>query len=226
MLATTAKYANYGMNPLWPTTDVRYWNYQNTPAFLLAILAALDRFTRRKVQLSALANRQIRTDRSCLPAAAGLGGLFFAFHAFASDAGTLIAWSSEGYPIRGPTVFHGFMSLSAMAVGLLLSFSTNMAGSPAWWAVGLPGLGVLYGSKHWQSYAGGLLFLTFAFSVAPRLIGSALQHPPGRTFFLAWLFYDLLALLSIFCTAYAFVVRHQAVMCYGAYEVGSPMGTS
>jgi hypothetical protein len=226
LLATTAKYANYGMNPLWPTTDQRYLKYQNTPAFILVLLAALDLLTRPgsaeensgDATASATASSDDTTVNSkpvisssqtgsCLPAAMGLGALLYTFHAFASDAGTFIAWSFEGYPVKGPTVFHGYLTIGAICFGLSLSLYTRLASNPIWWAIGIPGIAVVYVATQWQGYLGGLLYLVMAFSAAPSLLLSALRYSPGRTFFFAWLTYDILTLLSIFTTAYAFVVR-------------------
>lgn len=118
LLSNILKYVNNSENPLWVTTDIRYWRFKNTPAFILAILAVTEVWLRpQRLRLAAAPKPNSSWSLTSLQ----LGAVFFLLHLFLTDSGTAIRWSWSGYPSRGPFPEHGALSHAAIAMGILAS---------------------------------------------------------------------------------------------------------
>jgi hypothetical protein len=143
---------------------------------------------------------------SFFAASTGFGALLFLIHFLFTDSGTIIAWSWEGYPIRGPTAIpHGALTLLAMSLGVALSHLRSLVTSREWLIAGCAGSWVLYATKGWSAFAGGAILGTFSLSLLPSFVEAIIQHSPGPAFFLAFLVYNILVLSSVWTVAYAFV---------------------
>ncbi|KAF9340725.1 hypothetical protein BGZ91_000549 [Linnemannia elongata] len=90
-------------------------------------------------------------------------------------------------------------------MGLTLSSKRRWVTSLIWWAVGTAGLAVLHFNEGDVGFAGGIVFTVYALSLFPALFRSLSRQPPGRTFLLAMLVYNFLALAHVWVVAYAFV---------------------
>ena len=89
----------------------------NGIGLVLAVLAAI-RFTRDSSSSDGVPGPGGRKGviSSPLPAACGIGGLFFGLHSLLSDTSTMILWVWDGYPVRGPlSVPHGWLTIAAMS---------------------------------------------------------------------------------------------------------------
>lgn len=203
----------------------RYWSTQNIPALALAFLAWLDLATRDAPQTDVKATQESDPGSSTL-AAFGFGGAFFALHCFLSSSTVIVSWVQTGWDTKSPSTSHGVLVLLFMCFGVYLSTRyMDLAKNFLWWSAGAAGLATLYAKdkvrnglrgcekladlrscdRQWHGFCGGLLVAAFVPSVTPGLVRAALQHNPGRTFTVAWLVYDVLSLLSVFTTAYAFI---------------------
>jgi PGAP2IP, second transmembrane domain len=144
-------------------------------------------------------------------ASIGLGGLIFSLHCFLTDSGTLVAYSWTGYPITGPVPgFHGYLTLMAMALGIIISNSTvkTMVCHPIWMAFGALSSYLMYQWRGWPGYIAGLclsVFLTSLIPVIIRIVSLHGKHSPGKVYFTAWLVVCLLDFANVWTVAYAFV---------------------
>lgn len=201
--SSIAKFAYQTNNPIWPIVPANNGGHHKTGIFL-AILAAI------RIVQSPASNPVPTIDKStgsALPHTLGFAGLMFGLHTLLSDSSTMILWVWEGYPVRGPLpVPHGIWTILAMSVGVLFGlFYPAAARSWTAYGVGAIGAAALTCFSHWTGYYGGLTIAFYLTSIAPIIITAAVRHPPGRTFFLGFLFYNILVLAHVWTTAYAFV---------------------
>lgn len=205
LASSVAKYACQTNNPIWPAVHAANggWNKTGT---VLAFLAML-RMTRRPLDVTGGASAMKKQQGSSVPAALGLSGLFFGMHSLLSDSSTMISWVWEGFPIRGPmAVPHGSYTIFAMGFGLLVGlYYPRFTRSWTFYGVGSIGAAVLTTCPHWTGFYGALILTTYLMAIAPVLISNATRFPPGRTFFLGFLVYNILVLAHVWVVAYAFV---------------------
>jgi endonuclease/exonuclease/phosphatase family metal-dependent hydrolase len=202
LLSSVAKYACYTNNPTWPIMHGPNGGWNKT-GIVLAILSIL-RTTRNVSPNTSLPNAG---KGSSTLAALGLAGLFFSMHSLLSDSSTMILWTWEGWPARGPiAVPHGSLTHIAMGGGLLIGlFYPRLARSWTFYGVGAFGAAVLTTFSHWFGFYGGLALATYTTAAAPILISSAVKHSPAKTFGLGFLIYNILVLAHVWVVAYAFV---------------------
>lgn len=202
LLSSVAKYACYTNNPTWPIMHGPNGGWNKT-GIVLAILAAL-RTTRNVSPNTSLPNSG---KGSSFLASLGLSGLFFAMHSLLSDSSTMILWTWEGWPARGPiAVPHGSLVHVAMGAGLLIGlFYPRFARSWSFYGIGAIGAAALTTFSHWLGFYGGLALAAYTTASAPILISSAVKHSPAKTFGLGFLFYNILVLAHVWVVAYAFV---------------------
>lgn len=205
LMSSVAKYAFYANNPIWPVMHAENGGW-NKLGLVFAILAVF-RTTRRDPSLIIDAQVGKQQKGSGLLAAFGLGGLFFAMHSLLSDSSTMVSWVWDGYPVRGPlAVPHGSYTILAMGLGLPFGlFFPDLAGSWTMYGIASIGAAVLTTYRHWFGFYGGLVLAFYVFASTPVMIGSAVRHGPGMTFGVGFLFYNLLVLMHVWVTAYAFV---------------------
>lgn len=133
----------------------------------------------------------------------GLGALIHLVQTFATDSGTIIAWTWTGYPITGPTL-HPFAGvvIAAAAIGPFLPL--DVLGLP-WAMFGCTGAVLLYGFQDWIGFLGGLMLVTYLTSILPPYLRAASVGKPASTFGNAQLINILLDVASVVTVAYAFV---------------------
>ncbi|KAG0252297.1 hypothetical protein BG011_007078 [Mortierella polycephala] len=204
ILHNVVKQAWWANNPIWPIMNENTGG-QNMVGLVLGVLASVQVMLRKEPGSDEPQSIQKKSENWVL-AAIGAGGYLFCLHSMFTDATTISRWSLGGYPNTGPQpVPGGLMVIAAMAMGLTLSSKRRWVTSLVWWAVGSAGLAVLHFYEGDVGFAGGIVFTVYALSLFPTLFRSLSRQPPGRTFLLAMLTYNVLALAHVWVVAYAFV---------------------
>lgn len=208
------KYLNYSTNPFWCTVNPASGGWNKT-GLVLAILALMEYRYRpndlfpapplpaggvEKV-VSLTHEKQDRSSR--LAVILGLGSLIHLVQTFLSDSGTIIAWTWNGYPVKGPTL-HPFAGLVIAAVAFGLNLHVVVA-SRAWGLLGLAGTVILYVFPDWLGFAGGLALALYLSALIPTYFRLASIFPASSTWGHALLVNCLLDVISVVTTAYAFV---------------------
>lgn len=206
LASSVAKFANHSNNPIWPimNADNGGWNWTGLILGILAVVrASRNTTTGGGNQKAALDGKH---GSSVLPAL-GLAGLLFGLHSMLSDSSTMILWTWDGFPIKGPiAVPHGALTLLAMGVGFLIGmFKENWATSWTFFGIGSFGTAVLYKNPGWIGFYGALVLATYLMALIPSFVKSAAKHPPARTFGTAFLVYNIVVLAHVWVVAYAFV---------------------
>ncbi|KAK5827911.1 calcofluor white hypersensitive protein precursor [Linnemannia elongata] len=206
VLHNVVKQAWWANNPIWPIMNENTGG-QNMVGLVLGVLAAVQVMLRKEPGADEPQTIEShKKGESWLLAAIGGGGYLFCLHSMFTDSTTISRWSLGGYPNTGPQpVPGGLMVIAAMAMGLTLSSKRRWVTSLIWWAVGTAGLAVLHFNEGDVGFAGGIVFTVYALSLFPALFRSLSRQPPGRTFLLAMLVYNFLALAHVWVVAYAFV---------------------
>lgn len=203
ILSSVAKFANYSNNPIWPIMHDNNGGWNKT-GLALAVLAIIRSTPRQgPVSGSLYGNRS----GSSIPAAIGLGGLLFGLHSLLSDSSTMILWVWDGYPVKGPlAVPHGAYTIVAMGAGFLLGLlQEEFTKSWSFYGIGCVGAAALYRNPGWWGYYGALTLAVYLMAIVPTFVQSAARHPPGRTFGVAFLVYNIMVLAHVWVVAYAFV---------------------
>ncbi|KAG0203146.1 hypothetical protein BGX28_004494 [Mortierella sp. GBA30] len=204
ILHNVVKQAWWANNPIWPIMNENIGG-QNMVGLILGVLASVQVMLRKEPGADEPQTIQ-KTGESWVLAAISAGGYLFCLHSMFTDSTTISRWSLGGYPNTGPQpVPGGFMVIAAMAVGLTLSSKRRWVASLIWWIIGSAGLGVLHFVEGDVGFAGGVVFTVYALSLFPTLFRSLARQPPGRTFLVAMLVYNILALAHVWVVAYAFV---------------------
>ncbi|KAF9583840.1 hypothetical protein BGW38_008357 [Lunasporangiospora selenospora] len=206
VLHNVVKQAWWANNPIWPIMNENNGG-QNVVGLALGVLACIQVMFRKEPNAEEpQIVRGNKSGESCLLAAIGAGGYLFCLHSMFTDSSTISRWSLGGYPNTGPNpVIGGLMVIIGMSVGLVLSSKRRWVTSLLWWAVGSSGLAVLHFYEGDMSFAGGIVFTVYALSLFPVVFRSLARQPPGRTYLLAMLVYNILALAHVWVVAYAFV---------------------
>ncbi|KAF9272744.1 hypothetical protein BGZ68_002124, partial [Mortierella alpina] len=204
ILHNVVKQAWWANNPIWPIMNENTGG-QNMIGLVLGILASVQVMLRKEPGEDEPQTIQ-KTGESWLLAAISAGGYLFCLHSMFTDSTTISRWSLGGYPNTGPQpVPGGLMVIAAMAVGLTLSSKRRWVTSLIWWIIGTAGLAVLHFFEGDVGFAGGIVFTVYALSLFPTLFRSLSHQPPGRTFLVAMLVYNIFALAHVWVVAYAFV---------------------
>ncbi len=203
LMSSTAKFAWYTNNPIWPIMHAANGGWNGT-GLILAILAAL-RFTRRAPLQGG--NPAGEKNGSALLSAFGIGGLFFGWHSLLSDTSTMILWVWDGYPVRGPVSnVHGWYTIAAMTVGIVIGISKpGLVTTWTAFGVGSVGAALLTLYSEWFGYYGGLTLTVYLTAIAVPLICSAAKKSPAVSFGLGFLIYNFVVLFHVWVVAYAFV---------------------
>lgn len=202
LVTSVFKFMCHSNNPAWPIMHKENGGY-NEVAVFVGLASAL--FTRK---LSISSTTFERKGGSLLLASLGLGGYLFCLQAYLSDSSTMIYWTWEGYPVRGPTpLTGGLFHFAAFALGILASiqFHPNVFASPVNTLISAAAAFVLYSFKGWAGFAGSVVYTFHLASLAP-LIGQAVAgYNTAALFSLSFLFSVLISLASVWIVAYAFV---------------------
>ncbi|KFA75825.1 hypothetical protein S40288_01913 [Stachybotrys chartarum IBT 40288] len=204
ILSSTAKFAWYTNNPIWPIMHAENGGW-NLTGLIVGVVAAL-RFTRRAPLTSGNAPTR-GLPGSGLLSACGVGGLSFGLHSLLSDTSTMILWVWEGFPIRGPYFStHGWFTIAAMSLGLFAGvFRPNIAGSWPTYAAGTIGAMLLTFYSHWTGFYGGLALAAYLMAASVPILSNAARRSPTVTFGLGFLIYNFMVLFHVWVVAYAFV---------------------
>jgi hypothetical protein len=210
------KYLNYSTNPLWATTDAGSGGWNLTALALAA--ASLYEYRHRPASLFPSPPTSVEKDKPVPQMSSsrlqrvlvmlGFGSLVHMLQTFLMDAGTIIAWTWTGFPIKGPTLhpFAGVVILVSALAATAVSYRSHTPVSAAIWSIlGAGGAFVLYAYPDWAGFNGGLVFTAYLISILPRLLRAASALPPGKTFGNAMLVNIVLDVASVVTAAYAFV---------------------
>ncbi|TVY71446.1 Protein cwh43 [Lachnellula suecica] len=204
LIASSAiKFAWHTSNPIWVIANSENGGH-NGLGFILAVLAVL-----RSTRKSPVAGSQLQGHKegSSILAGLGIAGVFFGMHSLLSDSSTIILWTWEGYPVKGPiSAPHGALTIAAMAGGLVIGlFNDTLARSWTFFGLGSIGAALLTTTSNWTGYYGGLALSVYLMAVAVPLIGSAARKNPAVTFGFGFLVYNFMVLFHVWVVAYAFV---------------------
>jgi hypothetical protein len=205
LASSVVKYAWQTSNPIWPIVHAENGGWNGT-GFTLAVLAVYRSTRRAPVSDSGLAQPR-GAEGSSLLAGLGLAGLFFGLHSLLSDSSTMILWTWEGYPIKGPIAApHGALTIAAMGVGLVLGlFNYGVARSWTLYGIGCMGATTLTLYANWTGFIGGLVLAVYLMAASVPLIASAARKRPAITFGTGFLAYNFMTLFHVWVVAYAFV---------------------
>ncbi|KAM0787197.1 hypothetical protein ACM66B_006439 [Microbotryomycetes sp. NB124-2] len=211
LASVVLKFANYSLNPFWPIMNdhaagrMATGGY-NTVGLVCGVVAWLILVAfpaRERVQAP---QRERTTFFELVASAFGFGSLMFLTQFLFSDSGTTIAWSWQGYPIRGPTAMpHGVFIILAMALGIVASYRPSVGRNAAFLSVAGASCYLLHAFKGWASFIGACLLAFSSFAMFPAFVAGIGRHNPGVSFLLAYLVYAILLLASVWTVAYAFV---------------------
>lgn len=159
--------------------------------------------------------------------AIGFGALIHLLHTFATDSGTIIAWTWSGYPIKGPTL-HPFagVTIAFMSFFTCVPFGRHLA-------AGLVGAGsvALLLFPDWTGYVGGLVIISGLLGSFPGYLRAVSALPLASTLGTAMAVYATLDVLSVVTVAYAFVplghlLRERTDIVLGICGIAIFAGTS
>jgi len=203
VMSSVAKFAWYTNNPIWPVMHAENGGWNGT-GLVLAVLAVL-RFTRKAPLQTDYVTE--RTSGSSLLSAVSIGGVFFGLHSLLSDTSTMILWTWDGYPIRGPVSnVNGWYTIVAMSAGLILGlYKPGFVASWTAFGIGSIGAAVLTLYRQWFGYYGGLTLTVYLTAISIPLIGNAAKKSPATTFGLGFFIYNFIVLFHVWVVAYAFV---------------------
>ncbi|KAF9105486.1 hypothetical protein BGX27_009591 [Mortierella sp. AM989] len=206
VLHNVVKQAWWANNPIWPIMNENTGG-QNMIGLALGVLASVQVILRKEPHADEPpVTQEGKHGESWFLAAIGAGGYLFCLHSMFTDSTTISRWSLGGYPNTGPQpVPGGLMVIAAMATGLTLSSKRRWVTSMVWWLIGSAGLAVLHFFEGDVGFGGGIVFTVYVLSLFPTLFRSLTRQPPGRTFLLTMLVYNILALAHVWVVAYAFV---------------------
>lgn len=199
---SVAKFANHSNNPAWPIMHKENGGF-NEYAIFIGLASAL--LTRSRVTVRTELKQK---GGSLILAALGFGAYLFSLQAFLSDSSTLIYWTWEGYPVRGPTpLTGGVIHFAVFAVGILASlyFHPNVFAKPIFSIFGAASAYVLYSFKGWAGFAGSLGLSLYIVTLAPLIGQSISGYNVAALFSLAFFFSVVISLASVWIVAYAFV---------------------
>ncbi|KAI9886639.1 MAG: hypothetical protein M1823_001553 [Watsoniomyces obsoletus] len=201
--SSIAKFAFQTSNPIWPIVHSANGGW-NKLGLALAVLATL-RSTRKRMSSGTVYVPPFAV--SPILAGLGIGGLIFGLHSLLSDSSTMILWTWEGYPVRGPlAVPHGAYTIFFMGLGSAAGpFFPDFAVSMPLHCVASIAAAVLTFTSNWTAYYAGLALATYLMALIPTLISSAITQGAAVTFGVGFLTYNIMVLAHVWIVAYAFV---------------------
>ncbi|KAI5806134.1 Frag1/DRAM/Sfk1 family-domain-containing protein [Geopyxis carbonaria] len=208
LASSIAKFANHTNNPVWPIMNGINggWNKIGLLLGVLAVLRSTRRTPNGSAELPSTHSQEKPAGSAMLPAI-GLGGLLFGLHSLLSDSSTMITWVWDGYPIKGPLAApHGAYTIAAMGIGASIGlFKPSVAEAWSFYGVATISAAIFYANAGWFGYYGALILTVYLTAITPAFITAATRHSPGKTFGLAFMFYNIIVLAHVWVVAYAFV---------------------
>ncbi len=213
LMTNIVKYMGYSSNPFWTIKHGPSggWNVFGIIIGLIASIEAIQhprRGTDGKKELPVI-------QQSAFLTGTGLAGILFSFMCLAVDFGIVIRWSTEGHPWPAPEpALWSIVTMASMMLGMKMSTEgaevENLVVSNRWWAFGSTMVMLLYFLEiPYLAYVCGLAYLTWLFSVAPRVIAAALgqagSNKLGTTLVVSNLWFMLMLFGSVWPVAYEFV---------------------
>ncbi|KAL7421582.1 Protein cwh43 [Cryptotrichosporon argae] len=204
------KYLAYSTNPFWPVVDAKSGGW-NITGLVISALALYEYHARPASLFPAQPVKSVEPEHIVAKrlshtypniVALGLGSLIHLIQTFITDAGTAIAWSWSGYPIRGPTL-HPFGGVVIAVAAFAVAADLDWTG-PMRYFLAVYAFGGLYFSDGMMCYLSGLAVITFLLASLPPYLQAASTLPPSTIgHAMAWL--CVLDVASVFTVAYAFV---------------------
>ncbi|KAJ1965960.1 Protein cwh43 [Dipsacomyces acuminosporus] len=202
-------------NPVWVTMNETNGGWNKT-GILLGVISLLDVVTRKSDAAAALRDSK-KNDLAApvgdahrraawLPSAFGLGALLFALHSMYSDSSIIGRWTWDGYPSTGPQpVPWGGLVITALAAGFSVGHRIDLTTGMLWWGVSSVCAGLVTFVSGWPGFIAGLILAFYFGSVTRSILRVVARCPPGRTFFVGILWYNVLVLAHVWVVAYEFV---------------------
>ncbi|KAJ1934457.1 Protein cwh43, partial [Linderina macrospora] len=202
-------------NPVWATMNEVNGGWNKTGIFF-GIVALLDVVTRRsdaqaevreaKKKDLAVPVQGKKPEAAWLPAAFGFGALLFALHSMYSDSAIIGRWTWDGYPHTGPQpVPWGGLVLMVLAGGFSVGHRIELTTGMLWWGVGSICAGLVTFVSGWTGFIPGLILAFYLGSITRSILRVLARCPPGRTFFVGIMWYNILVLGHVWVVAYEFV---------------------
>ncbi|OMJ25184.1 Protein cwh43 [Smittium culicis] len=216
ILSLVVRMASYSNNPIWPVMNDTNGGW-NRLGLIIATVCYISLLLRKsspgssdskhkKPLYTTELNKSVIKTRQWICAAMGLGGWMFAIHNLYSDSSTLGRWTWDGYPNTGPKpVPWGALVTTALALGFTISNLTDFTSSFIWWSLGSAGAFIITFYSGWLPFLSGLVLALYVSSVTPLILGFVSKCPPGKTISVAFVFYNILVLASVWTVAYEFV---------------------
>lgn len=201
---TLLKHMNSSINPFWASTDATSggWNKTGLAMMGLSILEVSNRSPGLFPGAPALVkDKPLPTQSANIAVAVGFGALVHLLHTFATDTGTILAWTWTGYPVKGPTLhpYGGLvMATLVLAAGLRLDSRLSLA-------LVFVGTAGVYAMSDWIGYAFGLIAVVGLITTFPPYLQSVSALPLAHTVGWAMAVYGLLDVVSVVTVAYAFI---------------------
>ncbi|VEU21281.1 DEKNAAC102583 [Brettanomyces naardenensis] len=203
-MSAVAKFAFWTENPIWPTmnSDTGGWNKTGLAIGLLAALftSLPDRGVQRE---------EVPPQPSFLLTLLGFASIMFSLSAMLTDSSTIITWTWDGFPVKGPTpVPHGAISLAVMCLGIYIGTLQNSR--KTLYAItlhGIVGAVLLYTFRGWVGYVGGMMYTVWLCTMVPVCFEqiSRLHKKAAAAFVLSFAVTFVITLMHVWVVAYAFV---------------------
>ncbi|KAI9500272.1 integral plasma membrane protein [Coemansia spiralis] len=191
-------------NPVWPTMNETNGGWNKT-GILLGILAVLDNDLASPPPPDTQ-HRDQQHRAAWVPSAFGFGALLFALHSMYSDSSIIGRWSWDGYPSTGPQpVPWGGLVITVLAAGFSVGHRIELSTGMLWWGIAAIGAALITFVSGWPGFAGGLVLAFYLGTITRSVLRVVARCPPGRTFAVGMLWYNILVLAHVWVVAYEFV---------------------
>lgn len=214
-LSSLSKYAYWTNNPVWPILNDQTGGLNKIGLFV-GLLSAyythipsnLLKFSKKNLEkLNDSKVEKTKNANSTFVSALGLGSFFFTLLAMLTDSSTMILWTWDGYPVRGPTpVPHGAITLTIMGVGIYSGYY-NSKFSKFITILGVIGSIILYSFHGWLGYFGAILYTFWLSYISPICFEQAAYqyNNISKFMFASFSITTILTLMHVWVVAYAFV---------------------
>ncbi|XP_048398558.1 PGAP2-interacting protein-like isoform X4 [Stegostoma tigrinum] len=212
------------LNPVWAC------NTFNTLTLSLGIIVTLDRvycdFQRLPQEEEEMKSTEKKTEpsaeRSWFVSGAAFGSLLFLTQWIFGEVSLVSRWAVSGHPNAGPDPNpYGGLILTAMALGVMLSFWPSVVNRVAFWLIGVASVIGIFYLRREGAFAAGTVLAVYTMSLWPHLINRLISSGnPGKALSTGMLVYVLEMLGIVWCTAYnfvpgGFITREQTMVVLG-----------
>ncbi|KAJ1678460.1 Protein cwh43 [Spiromyces aspiralis] len=231
VLSMAVRMACYTNNPVWPImNDLNGgWNFTGLVLGAVALLIQLvlpvradgddhdhDQGNGRHTSQAkkhdtyhsdAGSSTLVRNTVPWVSLAFGFGAWLFGLQSMFSESSILSRWTWDGYPHTGPlpVPLGGGLALTALVLGFITGHRFGVSTSTAMWVTGAVGAAVITFMSGWLAFLFGLALALYFGAITFPILQAVARCPPGRTFALGFLVYNLLVLAHVWVVAYEFV---------------------